>query len=74
MKEDQLDLVVVKSRDGTITGPDGKDQKAKIDTIVVIRTKEGEPLPFGAIAGRLGEFGDIETKEKELDAVYEEER
>lgn len=35
-----------------------------IDMIGIVTTYEGEPLPSGAIAGRLGGFSDIEETEK----------
>lgn len=52
--------------DVTRIAPAAPTQGVKnIDMIGIVTTLEGEPLPAGDIAGRLGGFTDIEQKEKE---------
>ena len=54
---DQLRLVRIEPQPG---GPDGR----MIDMVGIVTTYEGDPLPSGDIANRLGGFQDIQTLEK----------
>ncbi len=53
----QLELVRIEPR------PVGKDG-ASLDMVGIVTTFEGDPLPSGDFAGRLGGFADIEKMEK----------
>src|SRR5262249_45726495 len=56
----QLDVVRIEPR--TTEGRDG--QGRYVDMIGIVTTLEGIPLPKGAIANRLGDFGDVAELEK----------
>jgi len=57
LRPDQLELVRIEPRP---LGPEGQ----LIDTIGIVTTFEGDPLPSGDIAGRLGGFADMTELEK----------
>jgi hypothetical protein len=57
LRPEQLELVRIAPQ------PRGAGQGV-VDMIGIVTTFEGDPLPSGAIAGRLGEFSDIELMEK----------
>ncbi|MFH1098763.1 MAG: SPFH domain-containing protein [Candidatus Uhrbacteria bacterium] len=68
----QLDLVVVQPRpkrdDGVVTTTkDGvvTTTKETTDVVGIVTTLEGDPLPSGAIAGRLGGFDDVSKMEED---------
>jgi regulator of protease activity HflC (stomatin/prohibitin superfamily) len=44
--------------------PQSRGDKGLIDMVGIVTTYEGQPLPGGSIAGRLGGFSDIEEMEK----------
>lgn len=44
--------------------PDASSAAGTYDTVGIVTTYEGPPLPSGSIAGRLGGFADIEKMEK----------
>jgi regulator of protease activity HflC (stomatin/prohibitin superfamily) len=44
--------------------PQSRGDKGLIDMVGIVTTYEGQPLPGGSIAGRLGGFADIEELEK----------
>ena len=52
----QLDVVRIE--------PQSRSDKGLIDMVGIVTTYEGQPLPGGSIAGRLGGFLDIEEMEK----------
>lgn len=58
LRPDQLELVRIQPQP---TGQAGK----MIDMIGIVTTYEGEPLPSGDIAGRLGGFDDMDTLAKQ---------
>ena len=49
----------------TVITPRSAESGGVMDTCGIVTTLEGEPLPAGAIASRLGEFNDIEKLEGE---------
>ncbi len=53
---EQLDVVRIE--------PQSRGDKGLIDIVGIVTTYEGQPLPAGSIAGRLGGFSDIEEMEK----------
>ncbi|MGA2796460.1 MAG: SPFH domain-containing protein [Thermoguttaceae bacterium] len=57
LEEDQLRVTVITPR--------SSDRGGVIDTCGIVTTLEGQPLPSGSIAGRLGEFDDIKRLESE---------
>jgi hypothetical protein len=57
LKSEQLELVRIEPQ------PHGKDA-APVDMVGVVTTYEGDPLPSGDIATRLGGYSDIEQLEK----------
>jgi SPFH domain / Band 7 family len=57
LRPDQLDLVRIEPK------PCGKDG-AMMDIVGIVTTYEGDPLPSGDIASRLGGFSDIDAMEK----------
>lgn len=57
LRPDQLELVRIEPRPA---GPEGK----MVDMIGVVTTYEGDPLPAGDIATRLGGFKDVEEMER----------
>jgi hypothetical protein len=57
LEEDQLRVMVIT--------PQSSDRGGVIDTCGIVTTLEGQPLPSGSIAGRLGEFDDIKRLESE---------
>jgi hypothetical protein len=57
LKPDQLELVRIEPQ------PHGKDA-APVDMVGIVTTYEGDPLPSGDIATRLGGYADIEALEK----------
>jgi len=57
LEEDQLRVMVIT--------PLSSDGGGVIDTCGIVTTLEGQPLPSGSIAGRLGEFDDIKRLESE---------
>jgi SPFH domain / Band 7 family len=57
LKPEQLDLVRIEPR------PCGKDG-AMMDVVGIVTTFEGDPLPSGDIASRLGGFSDVDKMEK----------
>jgi hypothetical protein len=57
LKPEQLELVRIEPR------PCGKDG-AMMDIVGIVTTFEGDPLPSGDIASRLGGFSDVEKMEK----------
>jgi hypothetical protein len=58
LKSEQLELVRIEPQ------PRGKDG-ATIDMVGIVTTYEGDPLPSGDIASRLGGFADVDKMEKE---------
>jgi len=58
LSPEQLELVRIEPQP---SGPDGK----MVDMIGIVTTFEGDPLPPGDIASRLGGFSDIEELEKQ---------
>jgi hypothetical protein len=56
LEEIQLDV--------TRISPKPADGGRVVDMIGIVTTQEGEPLPAGAIASRLGTFADVEEMEK----------
>ncbi len=56
LEEAQLDV--------TRISPKPADGGKVVDMIGIVTTQEGEPLPAGAIASRLGAFADVEQLEK----------
>jgi regulator of protease activity HflC (stomatin/prohibitin superfamily) len=56
LKPEQLDLVRI--------SPQPREMSHGIDMIGIVTTFEGDPLPSGAIASRLGDFLDVEQMEK----------
>jgi len=52
---EQLDVVRIEPR--------SREDRGTIDMVGILTTYEGEPLPAGSIAGRLGGFSDIEKLE-----------
>jgi hypothetical protein len=56
LEETQLDV--------TRISPKPSDGGRVVDMIGIVTTQEGEPLPAGAIASRLGTFADVEEMEK----------
>ena len=57
LRPEQLELVRIEPQ------PRGKDA-APVDTVGIVTTYEGDPLPSGDIATRLGGYADIEQLEK----------
>ncbi len=57
LEEDQLRVTVITPR--------SSDRGGVIDTCGIVTTLEGQPLPSGSIAGRIGEFDDIKRLESE---------
>ena len=57
LRPEQLDLVRIEPR------PSAKDGMM-LDMVGIVTTFEGDPLPSGDIASRLGGFADIDTMEK----------
>jgi len=57
LEEDQLKVTVIT--------PQSADNGGVVDTCGIITTLDGQPLPSGSIAGRLGEFDDIKRLESE---------
>ncbi|MGO9641119.1 MAG: SPFH domain-containing protein [Candidatus Acidiferrales bacterium] len=57
LRPEQLDLVRIEPQQY------GKE-RALMDVVGIVTTYEGDPLPSGDIAGRLGGFADISTMEK----------
>src|SRR5262249_59077467 len=57
LKPEQLELVRIEPQ------PRGKDA-APVDMVGIVTTYEGDPLPSGDIATRLGGYADIEVLEK----------
>jgi len=57
LRPEQLDLVRIEPQQY------GKD-RALMDVVGIVTTYEGDPLPSGDIAGRLGGFADIATMEQ----------
>ncbi|MFZ0820264.1 MAG: SPFH domain-containing protein [Candidatus Acidiferrales bacterium] len=57
LRPDQLDLVRIEPRPVDKSG-------ALRDSVGIVTTYEGDPLPSGDIAGRLGGFADIDAMEK----------
>jgi hypothetical protein len=57
LKPEQLDLVRIEPR------PCGKDG-SMMDMVGIVTTFEGDPLPSGDIASRLGGFSDVDKMEK----------
>ena len=58
LSPDQLDLVRIEPQ------PRGKDG-ATVDMVGIVTTYEGDPLPSGDIASRLGGYADVEKMESE---------
>jgi SPFH domain / Band 7 family len=58
LRPDQLDLVHIEPQ------PRGKDG-ATVDMVGIVTTYEGDPLPSGDIASRLGGYADVEKLETE---------
>ena len=56
LSAEQLDVVRIE--------PQSRGDKGLIDMVGIVTTYEGQPLPGGSIAGRLGGFSDIEDLEK----------
>src|SRR6266481_8989633 len=56
LKPDQLELVRIEPQ------PRGKDGST-VDMVGIVTTYEGDPLPSGDIASRLGGFADVEKME-----------
>lgn len=57
LKPESLDVIRI--------GPRSRDDgKGTVDMVGIVTTYEGQPLPPGSIAGRLGGFSDIEELEK----------
>ncbi|MGD0654162.1 MAG: SPFH domain-containing protein [Thermoguttaceae bacterium] len=57
LKEEQLKVKVITPR--------STDKGGVVDTCGIVTTLDGQPLPSGSIAGRLGEFDDIKRLESE---------
>jgi hypothetical protein len=57
LSPDQLELLRIEPQ------PQGKDG-ARIDVVGIVTTYEGDPLPAGDIASRLGGFADMDEMEK----------
>jgi len=57
LRPEQLELVRIQPRP---SGPEGKT----IDMVGIVTTYEGDPLPSGDIAGRLGGFADVDKMGK----------
>ncbi|MCX7426457.1 MAG: SPFH domain-containing protein, partial [Planctomycetia bacterium] len=49
----------------TVIAPDSAGSGGLVDTCGIVTSLEGQPLPSGAIASRLGEFDDIKRLESE---------
>jgi hypothetical protein len=62
LEADRLDLVRIQPM---VAGAERKI----VDMVGIVTTYEGDPLPEGDIAGRLGGFNDIAKKEEELGAA-----
>lgn len=58
LKEEQLELVVIEPE------PQGEGTEM-VDMVGIVTTFEGDPLPAGAIASRLGDFNDIQEMEED---------
>lgn len=57
LRPDQLELVRIQPRP---SGPEGK----MVDMVGIVTTYEGDPLPSGDIASRLGGFADVDQMSK----------
>lgn len=64
LRPEQLDLVRIQP---IAAGPGGKT----VDMIGIVTTYDGDPLPSGDIATRLGEFADVAEMEKSASADME---
>jgi hypothetical protein len=64
LRPEQLNLVVIQAKQRPDDDPKASTRRETTDVVGIVTTLEGDPLPSGHIAGRLGNFDDVAQMEK----------